>query len=207
MTITQLPLALAQRHNNQQLFSDHYLNATLPQRAEWKLLAHDAGQALAAIAAIVRAYVPSDNEAQTEEELIRPVFRALGHTFEVQAALKTPDGAKKPGYVFYRDLAALNANKNRTLDETAFVEEVRKRRSKAAGKLAPGALRALCNGYAEQAAPVQQRHIEALQLERRLSDLVNQAYGLTPDEVDLLWRTAPPRMPLGQQGATDHRRA
>jgi hypothetical protein len=34
MTITQLPLALAQRHNNQQLFSDHYLNVTLPQRAE-----------------------------------------------------------------------------------------------------------------------------------------------------------------------------
>ena len=30
------------------------------------------------------------------------------------AALKTPDGTKKPDYVFYHDLAALNANKNRT---------------------------------------------------------------------------------------------
>ena len=29
-----------------------------------------------------------------------------------------------------------------------------------------------------------------------LSDLVNAAYGLTPDEVALMWRTAPPRMPL-----------
>jgi hypothetical protein len=29
-----------------------------------------------------------------------------------------------------------------------------------------------------------------------LSDLVNAAYGLTPEEVALLWRTAPPRMPL-----------
>ena len=117
MPALQLPLTLAQRHNNQQLFSDHYLNVTLPQRTEWKLLAHDAAQALAVIAPIVRAYVPSDNEAQTEEELIRPVLRALGHTFEVQAALKTPDGTKKPDYIFYRDLAALNANKNRTLDE------------------------------------------------------------------------------------------
>src|SRR3954454_20998755 len=106
-----LPLTLAQRHSNQQLFSDHYLNVTLPQRAEWKLLAHDAAQALAAIAPIVRAYVPSDNEAQTEEELIRPMLRVLGHTFEVQAALKTPDGTKKPDYVFYRDLATLNTNK------------------------------------------------------------------------------------------------
>ena len=42
MTATQLPLSLAQRHNNQQLFSDHYLNVTLPARPEWKLLAHDA---------------------------------------------------------------------------------------------------------------------------------------------------------------------
>ena len=98
MTATQLPLSLAQRHNNQQLFSDHYLNVTLPQRPEWKMLAYDAGQALARITPIVRAYVPSDNEAQTEEDLIRPILRALGHTFEVQPALKTPDGTKKPDY-------------------------------------------------------------------------------------------------------------
>jgi predicted ATPase/class 3 adenylate cyclase/DNA-binding CsgD family transcriptional regulator len=30
MTATQLPLSLDRRHNNQQLFSDHYLNVTLP---------------------------------------------------------------------------------------------------------------------------------------------------------------------------------
>lgn len=35
MPAIQLPLTLAQRHNNQQLFSDHYLNVTLPQRPEW----------------------------------------------------------------------------------------------------------------------------------------------------------------------------
>ena len=33
-------------------------------------------------------------------------------------------------------------------------------------------------------------------LERTLSDLVNQAYALTPAEIDLLWQTAPPRMPV-----------
>jgi diketogulonate reductase-like aldo/keto reductase len=37
---------------------------------------------------------------------------------------------------------------------------------------------------------------EALKLENQLSDLVNEAYGLTPDEVALLWQTAPPRMPI-----------
>ena len=37
---------------------------------------------------------------------------------------------------------------------------------------------------------------DVLTLERKLSDLVNAAYGLTADEVVLMWRTAPPRMPL-----------
>lgn len=43
---------------------------------------------------------------------------------------------------------------------------------------------------------------EALQLERQLSDLVNEAYGLTPEEVALLWETAPPRMPFALEGST-----
>jgi hypothetical protein len=29
-----------------------------------------------------------------------------------------------------------------------------------------------------------------------LNDLINQAYGLTPAEIELLWKTAPPRMPI-----------
>jgi hypothetical protein len=35
-----------------------------------------------------------------------------------------------------------------------------------------------------------------LKLERTLSDLVNQAYGPTPAEIELHWNTAPPRMPI-----------
>lgn len=113
MPPTQLPLTLQQLHTNQQLFSDHYLNVTLPQRPDWQLLAHDAAAALATLAPIVRAFLraPAQNEAQTEDDLIKPVLRALGHTFEVQAALRTPDGTKKPDYIFYRDAAALAANK------------------------------------------------------------------------------------------------
>jgi hypothetical protein len=33
-------------------------------------------------------------------------------------------------------------------------------------------------------------------LERSLSDLVNQAYALTPAEIDFMWKTAPRRMPI-----------
>jgi hypothetical protein len=35
-----------------------------------------------------------------------------------------------------------------------------------------------------------------MDLERKIGDLVNQAYGLTPKEIELMWQTAPPRMPI-----------
>ena len=84
------------------------------------------------------------------------------------------------------------------LEEDAFVAEVRRRRPRSAGGLSPAGLRALRDGYREQATPVQRRRDEALGLERRLAALVNAAYGLTPEDVDLLWRSAPPRMPVGR---------
>jgi hypothetical protein len=42
---------------------------------------------------------------------------------------------------------------------------------------------------------------EAARLERTLSDLVNAAYGPTAEEIALMWRTAPPRMPLAPPDA------
>jgi hypothetical protein len=44
--------------------------------------------------------------------------------------------------------------------------------------------------------PARALAVETLKLDRTLSDLVNQAYGLTPAEIDLMWQTAPPRMPI-----------
>ena len=82
-----------------------------------------------------------------------------------------------------------------SLNTDAFVEEVRKRRPKGEGRLTPASLRDLRSGYEEGAAPIREARTEAAHLERRLSDLVNEAYGLSPEEVDLLWSTAPPRMP------------
>ncbi len=43
-------------------------------------------------------------------------------------------------------------------------------------------------------APARALAAEALTLERTLSDLVNQAYALTPDEIALMRQTAPARM-------------
>jgi hypothetical protein len=100
--------------------------------------------------------------------------------------LRTEFGVEKPDQKL-ADFAALDAG--------AFVEEVRKRRPKNEGRLTPGALRDLRAGYAEMARPVREDRAEAASLEKRLSDLVNEAYGLTPEEIELLGATAPPRMP------------
>jgi hypothetical protein len=82
------------------------------------------------------------------------------------------------------------------LDLQAFVDEVRKQRLRTAKRLAPAALKALRDGYKEQITPLRQDKIEAGALEYKVSDLINRAYGLTVEEVALLWATAPPRMPL-----------
>ena len=40
------------------------------------------------------------------------------------------------------------------------------------------------------------RAAKTFNLERTLSDLVNQACALIPAEIDPMWKTAPPRMPI-----------
>jgi hypothetical protein len=104
-------------HRNQNLFSDHYLNEILKENPRWAALRDLAQPVLEQIAAILKDFAPSDNERQTEENLVMPVLKLLGHTFEVQPSLKTSEGAKTPDYVFYNDTDAIRANKNKLLTD------------------------------------------------------------------------------------------
>jgi hypothetical protein len=81
------------------------------------------------------------------------------------------------------------------LDSDSFVAEVRHIRGKKLPLTAAG-LQALREEYVRTIEPARSLAAEALKLEHDLSDLVNQAYGLTPAEIALLWATAPPRMPI-----------
>ena len=83
------------------------------------------------------------------------------------------------------------------LDTDTFVAEVKKARGKAKS-LTPAALKSLRDAYTDQIEPARARAHEAQILEAKISDLVNAAYGLTPAEVKLMWRTAPPRMPYAR---------
>ncbi len=117
----QLALSEAASHHNQRLFSDYFLDHMLPNeepwREEWRQMREEAAPIMAQLQQLYAHFVPSSNEAQTEDDWIKPVLAALGHTFEVQALLRTPDGTKRPDYIFYRDENARLAHKNALLTD------------------------------------------------------------------------------------------
>jgi hypothetical protein len=79
-----------------------------------------------------------------------------------------------------------------------LIEEVIKQlpKSKSSDPLGVNGLKSIREAYNEYVPDIKTRKQEALNLEKRLSDLVNQAYQLTPEEIELMWKTAPPRMPF-----------
>jgi hypothetical protein len=159
----------------------------------WRNAAHGKDEALRFFNEFVQRIPIAAPKDEVRVEAEEAVGRLISFARSGQEArrdtldwLRVEFGVEKPGQKL-EDFA--------TLGPDAFVDEVRKRRPKGEGRLTPGALRDLKGGYAEMAGPVRQERSEAAGLERRLSDLVNEAYGLTGEEVDLMWKTAPPRMP------------
>jgi hypothetical protein len=82
-----------------------------------------------------------------------------------------------------------------SLDSEAFVAEVRQSRGKKKPFTA-AALQNLQDEYVRSIDHMRKLAGEALVLERQLGDVVNEAYHLTPQEVTLMWQSAPPRMPF-----------
>ena len=91
------------------------------------------------------------------------------------------------------------------LDSDSWVAGVKRIRGKKRPLTAAG-LHALREEYVRTIAPTRALAAETLILERSLSDLINQAYGLTPAEIALMWQTAPPRMPIPPPEPSDRQR-
>ena len=67
------------------------------------------------------------------------------------------------------------------------------------GRKAPltaAGVKSLRDEFVRTVEPAQRLAAEAIRMEREVSDLVIAAYGLTSAEIDLMWETAPPRMPI-----------
>lgn len=81
------------------------------------------------------------------------------------------------------------------LSADAFADALRKVLPKKR-KLSVAEVAAVKAAHAGTVTPITARLKEAARLERDLSAVVNAVYGLTPEEEALVWRTAPPRMPI-----------
>jgi hypothetical protein len=81
------------------------------------------------------------------------------------------------------------------LDADGFVAAVRAALPKKQ-PLTAAALKRLRDEHAATLAPAREQRLSIMGHEHALSRLVNAAYGLTPEDVALMWKTAPPRMPI-----------
>lgn len=98
-------------------------------------------------------------------------------------------------YEFGLDKIGATLSEPYKLDADGFAAAVRKALPRSR-RLSSADIQRLKGEYQQTIEPARVAAAEALTLERKLSDLVNAAYRLTSEEVQLMWNTAPPRMPF-----------
>ena len=169
------------------------LNSPLLWWHNWRYLPHMKDEALNPagfrMEALPIAEPTAEIRTQAEErvaELLALSQEAQSQSRELLTWLRLELGVDQPGQRLetFADLSG---------DD--FVAEVRKRRPKGAPRLTPKTITELTRTHRHYAEPARERAIRVRALEREISDLVNRAYRLSEEEIDLMWRTAPQRMP------------
>ena len=186
--------------NNKAFFipsGDRVLLATLNSPTmwwhNWRFLPHMKDEALTPLGFKMEQLpiAPFENaEAAEASKVVDNIVRIHASTFAASNAihdwLRHEFGLAKPSQAL---------GQPHKLDADLFVAAVRKALPKSRA-LSVAEIARLKHEHADTLAPACRAADEAFALERKLSDLVNAAYGLTPEEVALMWATAPPRMPL-----------
>lgn len=175
---------------------DLWLLATLNSPAAWafawRKAQHGKDEALRFFNTFIEAFpvpTPSDDQRSACEKAVRrlveiakeqnELIRDLINWFRVEHEIDKP---------------SLKLQAPLDLDADALIAEIKKLRGKKK-PLSLAGLRSLQAEHARSIVPRQSLAREGVALERQVADLVNAAYGLTPDDVRLLWETAPPRTP------------
>ncbi len=184
----------------QDLYLLSVLNSTLMWWFNWRYLPHMKDEALTPVGFLMEKLpivVPTDTIRSGVELYAQ---KLVGHTAtkrqtqdDILDWLKVEHEVAEPTTKLQSPIG---------LDSDGLIAEVRKVRGRKK-PLSLAALRSLREEHARTIVPAQALAAEARGLERRVSDLVNQAYGLTPDEVRLMWQTAPPRMPIAPPSSSN----
>jgi len=97
---------------NRGLFSDHFLQARLPEWKEWKVDAElgPFRKSLQSLYDSKKSILPYLNEAQTELEFVQPVLDLLGYanSYIVQAPTKAGQHTNRPDYALFPDVKTKN---------------------------------------------------------------------------------------------------
>lgn len=94
-------------YNNQQLFSDYYLKERMQGHREWtedEAALDAAFQTALALYRNAKAGLQTANEAQTEDDFIKPVLRdVLGLYYDVQPTATLQGKRNRPDYALFTD--------------------------------------------------------------------------------------------------------
>ncbi|MEO8426620.1 MAG: hypothetical protein ABI651_05855 [Verrucomicrobiota bacterium] len=168
-------------------------NAPITWWFAWRRAVHGKDEALRFIKAFVQDLPipqPTQEQRTLADESVRRLIEIATREQQTQRTvldwLRTEYAIEKPS----NKLQALAE-----LDSDTLVIEVKRVRDKKLPLTSAG-LQGLREEYLRTIEPARALAAETLKLECALSDLVNQAYGLTPEEINLMWKTAPPRMPI-----------
>jgi hypothetical protein len=175
------------------LFLLAVLNSPLMWWHNWRTFTHLKDEALSPMAYMVESLPIAEPSPAVREATETAVRRLIEITARQQQTQRTVLDWLRVEYAIEKPSNKLLAVTE--LDSDGLVAEVKRLRGKQHPLTAAG-LQALRAEHTRTLAPARALASEALQLERTLSALVNQAYALTPAEIALLWQTAPPRMPI-----------
>lgn len=171
------------------------LNSPIMWWHNWRYLVHMKDEALNPSGVkIPLVPIPSCNEESLS--IIGNVVESISSfTLDVNGAiaavldlLRVQYAVEKPGEVL-GDFPSLGSD--------AFVKEVIKRRPKKGSSLSPAGLKELRALYEAEVPPILEKRSRVLAIEKTIATAVHTAYGLTPEDLDLMRRTQPPRMPPG----------
>jgi type I restriction-modification system DNA methylase subunit len=108
---------------NRGLFSDHFLQARLPEWKEWKIDTELVAfhESLRSLYDSKKPILPHLNEAQTELEFVQPVLDLLGYadSYIVQAPTKVGQHTNRPDYALFPDVKTKN-NAYQKLDQNDY---------------------------------------------------------------------------------------
>jgi hypothetical protein len=102
------------------LFSHHYLQNRLPDHPEWAEDPQPAFEAIRDLWQKAIQYGDAWNEAQTEEEFVRPILQILSWSYIVQAKSDRKGQVTRPDYALFADDAARDAAYSYQGDDDAF---------------------------------------------------------------------------------------